>query len=304
VYVCGGGIFLFYNLLQLRPFYFRLFLLSMADPSVTRLTPHNYHTWKAQMTRLLMSRGLWSCLDEQQPALTRPFEVLHHRNKMDEAMGLIALNISESLLFHLDGLNNPRGYWHKFETLFGQVNEFRALQLDAELTSLSPSSFPTIEDFLVKFKSLRAVLQGCGKNKADADCIFLILSKLRGPYQIFSSTFYSTMDALGDRFRMPTFETFCERLTREQSKIQQVDASGSSQALVAQNFKGKSKKKDKKKDTSKSDSKPPATPTNPSKGKDSSKSGESTSKAKKKSSETCSFCGKDGHSVSRCWKRL
>ena len=83
------------------------------------------------MTRLLMSRGLWSCLDEQQPALTRPFEVLHHRNKMDEAMGLIALNISESLLFHLDGLNNPRGYWQKFETLFGQVNEFWALQLDA-----------------------------------------------------------------------------------------------------------------------------------------------------------------------------
>ena len=91
--------------------------------------------------------------------------------------------------------------------------------MDAELTSLSPRNFLTIEDFLMKFKSLRAVLQGCGKNKIDDECIFLILSKLRGQYQIFSSTFYSTMDALGDRFRMPTFETFCDRLTREQAKI-------------------------------------------------------------------------------------
>ena len=59
------------------------------------------------MTRLLMSQGLWSCLDENQPILQRPFEVLQHKNKMDEAMGLIALNISDSLLFHLDGLTTP-----------------------------------------------------------------------------------------------------------------------------------------------------------------------------------------------------
>ena len=100
------------------------------------------------------------------------------------------------------------------------------------------------------------------------------------------------MDAIGDRHRMPTFETFCDRLTREHAKIQHVDATGSSsQALVAQNYKGKSKKKgSSKNDTSKSDPKPLASPpTNPSKGKDSLNSGESTSKAKKKSSENCKF---------------
>jgi hypothetical protein len=52
----------------------------------------------------------------------------------------------------------------------------------------------------------------------------LILSKLKGPYQVFSSAFYSTMDALGSEFNMSSFELFCERLTREQSKITQLDA--------------------------------------------------------------------------------
>lgn len=66
------------------------------------------------MTRLLMSRGLWSCLDENQPILMHPFEVLQNRDKMDEAMGLITLNILDSLLFHLDCLTTPQAYWQKF----------------------------------------------------------------------------------------------------------------------------------------------------------------------------------------------
>jgi len=198
---------------------------------------------------------------------------------MDEAMGLIALYISDSLLFHLDGLTTPRDYWHKFVTLFGRVNEFWALQLDTELTSLTPTDFPTIEDFLMKFKSLRTLLQGCGKNKTDDECIFLILSKLRGPYQIFSSTFYSTMDALGDRHRMPSFEIFCDRLTREQSKLNQMDSllGSSSHALLTKNTQEQKPKQI-------SDS-----------------SGSSSSK--KKTETICSYCKKKNHSESSCFQK-
>ena len=77
----------------------------------------------------------------------------------------------------------------------------------------------------------------------------MILSKLKGPYQVFSSAFYSTMDALGSEFKMPSFEIFCEHLTREQSKLTQLDAlSGSNnKALVAQNTKTKHKTRYKQK---------------------------------------------------------
>lgn len=97
---------------------------------------------------------------------------------MDEAMGLIALHVSNSLLFHLHDLLTPRAMWLKFETLFGIVNEFHAIQIEVELTSLSPDSFPTIEDFLNKFKTIKSILQGSGKNKEDKECIYLILSNL------------------------------------------------------------------------------------------------------------------------------
>lgn len=123
------------------------------------------------------------------------------------------------------------------------------------------------------------------------------------------------MDGLGTRFNMPTFDVFCERLSREQSHLSQLDQlSGSkNKALVAQSSKEKEKQKQKlkpKKNSagSESSSKPPPKsdfkpPFPPKQGK-SSQSGEPSSKTKKKSGDTCSFCGKEGYQVSRCWKWL
>ena len=65
-------------------------------------------------------------------------------NKMDEAMGLIAMNILDGLLFHLDGLTTPRAMWDKFSTLFGTMNQFKVLQIDAEFTSVVPDHSPTL----------------------------------------------------------------------------------------------------------------------------------------------------------------
>ena len=128
-------------------------------------------------------------------------------------MRLISLQVSDNLQFHLDGYNTPLAMQTKLECLFGIVNEFRVLQIEAELTSLLPNYFLSIEDFLMKFNQQRSLLQGCGKTKNDTECIYLILFKLHGNFQIFASTFYSTKDALGNRFKIPYFEIYCDHLT-------------------------------------------------------------------------------------------
>jgi len=101
-------------------------------------------------------------------------------------MGLIGLHFSDSFLFHLDGCQTPKESWDKLASLFGKVNEFRALQVEAELSSLAPDQHASIEDYLAKFRSLLAKLKGCKKSKTDDECIFLILSKLKGPYSPLS----------------------------------------------------------------------------------------------------------------------
>ena len=67
-------------------------------------------------------------------------------------MGLISLNVLDSLQFHLDGLNTPWEMWAKFKDLFGAINEFREFYIEAKLTSCVPDAFPSIENFLMRFK--------------------------------------------------------------------------------------------------------------------------------------------------------
>ena len=123
------------------------------------LTLHNYHTWKIPMTQLLHSKGLWSCLDEVQLDIQRAFKVMQHKNEIDEAMGLISLQVSNSLQFYLDGCTTPQDMWTKLlDGLFGIVNEFRTIHIEEDLASLALYYFPSIEDFMMKFKQQRSLL--------------------------------------------------------------------------------------------------------------------------------------------------
>jgi hypothetical protein len=121
-------------------------------------------------------------------------------------MGLNGLHVLESLLFHIDECDNTKECWDKLDSLFGNVNEFRALQLEVKLSSLVPDENASIEDYISEFKLLVAYMKGCGKNKPDKEWIFLILPELKYHFQVFSSTCYSTMDALGDEFKMTSFD--------------------------------------------------------------------------------------------------
>lgn len=76
----------------------------------------------------------------------------------------------------------------------------------------------------MNFKHKRSMLQGCRKNKIDTECIYVILPKIHGNFQIFSSTFHSTIDALGPQFTKPSFEVFCDCLTREKANLFLLDS--------------------------------------------------------------------------------
>ena len=93
-----------------------------------------------------------------QPIFQSIYQTYQHQNKMDGAMGLISLHVSNSLQFHLDGCNTLLDMWTKIDGLFDIVNEFRALQIEVELTFLVLDSFPSIEDLLMKSNQQKSLL--------------------------------------------------------------------------------------------------------------------------------------------------
>ena len=75
-------------------------------------------------------------------------------NILDEEFGMLCLNISRDLLFHVDSLGTYNEVWLKLVSLFGKTDEMRGHQLENDLISLSTAHYETIQDFFTKFKEL------------------------------------------------------------------------------------------------------------------------------------------------------
>ena len=160
--------------------------------------------------------------------------------KRDQSHGLIRMSISPDLRFHLDGEDSPVKAWEKLNKNFGIKNEIQAFQLENELLTLDPSTFPSIEDYLSKFKTLRLLLEGCNVSKEENPLIYGILTKLPPTYSVFVSTFHSTREALlnaGATYKTPSLDAFCDSLVREQEKLLHLGLvktdNSSNKALVA-----------------------------------------------------------------------
>ena len=157
----------------------------MDSPSSIILTPFNYHKWKAKISILWCSRGLYRVtLDlENEPNAVIKKDKWH--NRLDEAYGLIFLSIYLDILFHIDIFTTPNQVCTQLESLFGVQDELRVHQLEIELFSLIPSNFEYIEGLFTNFKSLFLILKKCGIDKEYDPLIISILSKLVPDYSVF-----------------------------------------------------------------------------------------------------------------------
>ena len=110
---------------------------------------------------------------------------------------------------------------------------------------LDPSNFPSMEDYLSIFKTLKLLLEGCKITKEEEPLIYDILAKLPSTYSDFVSTFYSTRETLisvGTKYRAPSLDTFCDSLVREQERLLHLrlvkTGNSSNKALVSQQSQG------------------------------------------------------------------
>ena len=121
------------------------------------LTPFNYVYWWEDMKVSLRSKGFFRIIigrEDEPHHLANKNKFMNH---LDEAFGYICTHISRYLLFHLEGLRNPKESWEKLEVLFGKQDELGGHILENELVALHPNSFQTIQQFFTKFKFLASL---------------------------------------------------------------------------------------------------------------------------------------------------
>ena len=116
------------------------------------LTPFNYLEWKARMEILMRIKGLYKVTMETKVDPNATSEKIKWNNRRDEVYGLLCLNISRDLLFHLDGVLSPNELWDKRQNSFGKTDNMRGHQLENKLISPSPINFESFQVYFSKFK--------------------------------------------------------------------------------------------------------------------------------------------------------
>ena len=75
-------------------------------------------------------------------------------NRLDEAYVCLCLSIYRDILFHINGLKNPKEVWDNISSLFDKKDDLRIYHLENEMISLHLANFETLNDFFTKFKHL------------------------------------------------------------------------------------------------------------------------------------------------------
>ena len=213
----------------------------MENTNIVLLTRTNYFQWKPPMEDLLRSKWLYRITLGIEIVLDEDEKKAKWENKNDQDRGLIGMFISLDLRFHLDAEDSPIKAWEKLNSIFGIKNEIRAFQLENELLTLDPSNFPSMEDYLSRFKTLKLLLESCKISKGEEPLIYDILAKLPLAYSVFVSTFHYTREAhinVGTLYKAPSLHTFSDSLVREQEKTVHLGliktGNSGNKALIAQ----------------------------------------------------------------------
>ena len=106
------------------------------------------------MQIVLCNKGLYRVTMGREVEPHEPLENLKYLNKLNEEFGFMCIHISRELLFHINGLENPKEVCEKIGSLFGKKDELMGHILQNDIKELQPNNFKTIQQLFSKFKSL------------------------------------------------------------------------------------------------------------------------------------------------------
>ena len=87
------------------------------------LTPFNYIVWREDMQIDLCNKGLYRMKMGRELEPQWYVEKSKFLNRLDESFDFMCIQIYKELLFHLEGLRNPKEVWDNIESLFGKQDD-------------------------------------------------------------------------------------------------------------------------------------------------------------------------------------
>ena len=115
--------------------------------AIIPLNSQNYGTWKVQAKLALLRDGLWGIVQGTEVALVDVVAVAKFNVCQDKALAILGLSIDPTLLYLLDGIDDPKAASKKLHNQYCKKTWANKLELRKKLHSLRLNEGGSVQDY-------------------------------------------------------------------------------------------------------------------------------------------------------------
>ncbi|UYV72199.1 hypothetical protein LAZ67_9002155 [Cordylochernes scorpioides] len=152
--------------------------------NVEKLTGSNYRSWKFNMKMLLIERGLWECVINEETIDADKDQRKYEKTKIkqEKALATIALSISTEQQIHVIDCKTASEAWTTLEQIFEPKSRARILQLKKQFVNIKFIEEENMINYLSRFKTCSDHLREAGCEVKDEDLAYSMLAGLPDSY--------------------------------------------------------------------------------------------------------------------------
>ncbi|UYV72721.1 hypothetical protein LAZ67_10000404 [Cordylochernes scorpioides] len=193
--------------------------------NVEKLTGSNYRSWKFNMKMLLIERGLWECVINEETIDADEDQRKYEKTKIkqERALATIALSISTEQQIHVIDCKTASEAWTTLEQIFEPKSRARILQLKKQFVNIKFIEEENMINYLSRLKTCSDHLGEAGCEVKDEDLAYSMLAGLPDSYDGIIMNFGNMTD---DEFTSSKVRqvllTEHERTTRKEDLFKEV----------------------------------------------------------------------------------
>ncbi|UYV81767.1 hypothetical protein LAZ67_20002301 [Cordylochernes scorpioides] len=152
--------------------------------NVEKLTGSNYRSWKFNMKMLLIERGLWECVINEETIDADEDRRKYEKTKIkqEKALATIALSISTEQQIHVIDCKTASEAWTTLEQIFEPKSRARILQLKKQFVNIKFIEEENMINYLSRLKTCSDHLREAGCEVKDEDLAYSMLAGLPDSY--------------------------------------------------------------------------------------------------------------------------
>ncbi|UYV61341.1 hypothetical protein LAZ67_1004473 [Cordylochernes scorpioides] len=164
--------------------------------NIEKLTGSNYRSWKFNMKMLLIERGLWKCVINEETIDADEDQRKYEKTKIkqEKALATIALSISTKQQIHVIDCKTASEAWMTLEQIFEPKSRARILQLKKQFVNIKFIEEENMINYLSRLKTCSDHLREAGCEVKDEDLAYSMLAGLPDSYDGIIMNFSNMTD--------------------------------------------------------------------------------------------------------------